>query len=136
VRVLAAQLHQLLADFCRGLGRAVVWPPGELCESARPELLDRADGLARVQATRTGELTRIFGVQVESRFIEQIEYLGKDGEPVRRYQVVETGQVDGALVPRTARLDDLVAGTHTVMRLTDVQAVDSIPDRIFSRASL
>jgi len=102
----------------------------------RLEVLERADGLARIRATRPGEPARVITVETGGGLITHVDYLGSDGEPVRRYRVLETGQTDGVRFPRVARLDDLAAGTHTVLRLTEVQVVDSIPDRVFSRAAL
>ena len=102
----------------------------------RLEVLDREDGLARIRATRAGEPTRVISVDTENGLITQLDYLGADGEPVRRYRVQEVGQTDGVRFPRVARLDDLTGGTYTVLRLTSVVVVDSIPDRVFSRAGL
>lgn len=99
-------------------------------------LLDINPSEALIRTTAPDRQVRLITIDRESRIIRQIDYLTASGHLSKRYRVTEIGVTNGFSFPRIARMDDFSDGTYTILRMHEVEVVDSIPDRVFSRANL
>ena len=71
-----------------------------------------------------------------TRILRRIDYFDGEGGLIKQYTLDETQLVDGELYPARSTMRDLRSGGQTELRVEGVEAGDSIPDRLFSRANL
>lgn len=64
------------------------------------------------------------------------DFFDAAGALVRRYRLLDTQRVQGSTFPLACRMENLAAGTHTLLRFQRIEPADSLPDKLFNRAAL
>lgn len=70
-------------------------------------------------------------IDVETGFPVVIDYTDTDGEPLKRVQVLQTGQVGGAQTALHFMAENLQTGHHTEVRFSDMRHVPDLDQSIF-----
>jgi hypothetical protein len=63
-----------------------------------------------------------------------VDFFGRDEQPIKRYRLLETQTVAGSTCPLSCRMES--ASGYTELAFPSIEIVDSLPDKLFSRAGL
>ena len=83
-----------------------------------------------------GYQVKVVYLDAEDSFIRGLDYLDDEGEPIRSYRVLTTQTVGGRSAPLRCRMSTPAEGSETILEFTETLVPDSIPARIFNKASL
>ncbi len=90
--------------------------------------------MIRVSA-KTGQDDRTITVDTAKGLVIQVDYLDA-GKVYKQYTVLETQEVDNAVLPSVCSMVQLEEGTQTVLTFDSVELKDSIPSRYFNSSQL
>lgn len=99
-------------------------------------IVERAGQLVTINERAPSRRERLITVDTAKKLIVAVDYRNESGKTEREYRVEETGSVNGIWYPRVSKMTDLTSETSTRLTIERIEAVDSIPDRIFSRGNL
>ena len=78
----------------------------------------------------------IFYVDASDGILRRVDYLDSQDQMVKQYLLLETQSVNGHIYPRVCVMEDFAQTTRTRLTVAEIDVVDSIPARIFSRGNL
>ena len=83
-----------------------------------------------------GYAKKIFYIDAEESILRRVEYYGEDGEPVKRYELIEIQEANGRAYPLRSAMEDFSRNTSTQLLFNTVDEETTLPSRIFNKGSL
>lgn len=101
---------------------------------------DRDDAASRVVAAKPTDSApyarRLIRLARDSGLVTAMEYLDASGKALKRFSVIEVEGSGRDARPVELRMDDLVSGASTRLRVIALATPSSIPERVFNPLSL
>jgi hypothetical protein len=75
-------------------------------------------------------------VEKDSGILCAVDFFGRNDQLIKRYRLTEVQTLAGGTYPLSCRMESVSDGTHTELGFPRIDIMDSLPDKLFSRASL
>jgi len=85
---------------------------------------------------QTDYAKRVMYVDKSTGLLVLADFLNDSGEVVRKFELLDSMDLDGVAFPKVAKMTTISAGTFTILTVDDAQVGHDIPDRVFNRGNL